>query len=142
MAGMRFCLPLCLLHRCILLLALEEVSRIRDPRARLTALFVRSMATRQVHDLYVALAGSSDPEVPASVRRISDRRLQFLSQGYRDLGLGRVEARAQALLAYTAYVGALHLRRQGVAGLITEKELAAYVSHAALIAKAAPRSLH
>jgi AcrR family transcriptional regulator len=122
--------------------ALEEVSIIRDPRARLTALFVQSMEMRKAHDLYVALAGSSDPEVAASIRRISERRLQFLFAGYRDLGLTRVDARAQALLTYTAYVGALHLRRQGLAGLVTDKELAAYVSHAvsALISKAAPRT--
>jgi len=122
-------------------IALEEVRSIRDAQSRLTALFVQSMETHLPHDLYVSLAGSSDPEVAASIRRISDRRMRFLFESYRDLGLARVEAREQALLAYTAYIGALHLRRQGLNGLITDRELAAYVSHAVntLISNAAPR---
>ena len=36
----------------------------------------------------------------------------------------------RALLAYSAYVGALHLRRQRARGLNSERDLAAYVAHA------------
>src|SRR5207247_9049694 len=92
--------------------ALDEVRPIQDPRARLEALFVQSMQKREAHALYVALALSSDADVAAAVRRVSERRLHFLIDSYRQLGLGSVEARKRALLAYSAYVGALHLRRQ------------------------------
>ena len=109
---------------------LEELSAIADARERLTALFVQSMEKQQAHALYVALAGSSDAQVAASIRRISDRRLKFLVDAYRQLGLNAADAREQALLAYTAYVGALHLRQQGSPGLSAKKDLAAYVAHA------------
>jgi AcrR family transcriptional regulator len=110
--------------------ALDEVRRIADPRARLTALFTQSMETREPHALYVTLSGSSVPEVADTLRRISGRRLQFLVDAYQALGFTRPAAREQALLAYTAYVGVLHLRQQGSRGLMTGKDLAAYVAHA------------
>src|SRR5207247_8518187 len=40
--------------------ALDEVRPIEAPRARLEALFVQSMQTREAHALYVPLAVSSD----------------------------------------------------------------------------------
>jgi AcrR family transcriptional regulator len=110
--------------------ALEETKSVRDPRARLAALFVQAMETRQPHALFVSLSGSSSPDVVSTLRRISGRRLRFLIQAYRQLGLAPSAARAQALLAYTAYVGALHLRQQESAGLSAERELVAYVRHA------------
>jgi len=110
--------------------ALDEVRPIEDPRARLEALFVQSMQKREAHALYVALAVSSDAAVVAAVRRVSERRLHFLVDSYRQLGLRAAEARTRALLAYSAYVGALHLRRQRAGGLNSEKDLAAYVAHA------------
>jgi AcrR family transcriptional regulator len=109
---------------------LEELRAIEEPRARLTELFVQSMERREAHSLYVTLSGSSIREVAATLRRISDRRLRFLVDAYRELGFTRADAAEQALLAYTAYVGVLHLRQQGSPGLTTEKDLAAYVAHA------------
>ncbi len=109
---------------------LEELRGIAEPRARLTALFVQSMERREAHALFVTLSGSSDPQVAAALRRISDRRLRFLVDSYQALGFTRGEAREQALLAYTAYVGALHLRQQGAHGLTSEKDLTAYIAHA------------
>ena len=110
--------------------ALEELRGVVEPRARLTALFVQSMEKREAHALYVTLSGSSVPEVAAALRRISDRRLRFLVDAYRALGFMRADAAEQALLAYSAYVGALHLRQQGAPGLTAEKDLSAYVAHA------------
>ena len=110
--------------------ALDELRPIKDPRARLEALFVQSMQKREAHALYVALGLSTDPHVAEAVRRVSDRRLAFLVHAYRQLGLAAADARTRALLAYAAYVGALHLRRQRAPGLSTEKHLAAFVAHA------------
>src|SRR5436305_9195730 len=55
--------------------ALEEVRRIEEPRARLTALFVQAMKSREAHALFVALSPSSTAAVKAILRRISERRL-------------------------------------------------------------------
>lgn len=108
--------------------SLDELKAIADPRERLTALFVQAMEKQQAHALYVALSPASD--VAASIHRITVRRVRFLFDAYRELGLSRLEAREQALLAYTAYVGSLHLRQQASPGLSAEKELHAYVAHA------------
>ena len=78
---------------------LDEVRRLADPRARLTALFTQSMEKREAHALYVTLSGSSVPKVAETLRRISDRRLQFLVDAYIALGFTRPAAREQALLA-------------------------------------------
>jgi AcrR family transcriptional regulator len=111
-------------------LTLDELRSIAEPRARLTALFVQSMERRAAHALYVTLSGSSVAEVAATLRRISDRRLKFLIEAYQALGFAKADAREQSLLAYTAYVGVLHLRQQGSPGLSADKDLAAYVAHA------------
>lgn len=110
--------------------ALDEVRRIRDPRARLTALFLQSMEKRQAHELFVTLSGSSSRDVAKTLRRLSERRVHFLVDAYRELGLALSDARAQATLAYSAYVGAVHLRHQRAPGLGAEKEIAAFVAHA------------
>jgi AcrR family transcriptional regulator len=109
---------------------LEEVHAIGDPRARLEALFEQAMEKRHAHALYVALASSAVAEVTATIRRISDRRLRFLVEAYVELGMETPLAHQQALLAYTAYVGALHLRQQQSSALRREKELREYVAHA------------
>lgn len=108
--------------------SLDELRTIADPRQRLGALFVQSMEKQQAHALYIAL--SPVPDVAASIRRITERRIRFLVDAYEELGLNRNDAREQALLAYTAYVGALHLRQQAAPGLRAEKDLRAYVAHA------------
>jgi AcrR family transcriptional regulator len=104
--------------------ALEEVLQIADPRQRLAALFEQAMERTEAHGLYVALAASTAPHVAHVVRRISNRRLKFLIESYTEAGLKRPQAKAQALLAYTAYVGALYLR------LSRKQELDDYVAHA------------
>ena len=108
--------------------SLDELKAIADPRERLEALFVQSMEKQQAHALYIALSPAAD--VAASIRRISDRRLRFLVDAYRQLGLASADAKEQALLAYTAYVGALHLRQQAAPGLRADRDLRAYVAHA------------
>jgi AcrR family transcriptional regulator len=109
---------------------LEQVRQISDVRARLEALFVQSMERREAHALYLALSATASPEAVALIRRISERRLRFLVESYREAGLPHKEARQQAILAYSAYIGALHLRQQRATGLSAKKDLAAYVEHA------------
>jgi AcrR family transcriptional regulator len=109
---------------------LAEAGEIAEPRARLVAVFEQAMEARLAQALFVTLSASGDPAVAEALRRISGRRLQFLETAYRELGLGRKEAREQALLAYSAFVGALHLRQRGAPGLRTRRDLAAYIRQA------------
>jgi AcrR family transcriptional regulator len=106
--------------------ALDEVHEIADPRARLKALFTQAMKAHQAHALYMALSPSADAKVGTILRRIHDRRLRFLVEAFRDIGLVARDAREQALLTYSAYIGAIHLRQH----LHSEKDLAAYIAHA------------
>jgi AcrR family transcriptional regulator len=103
---------------------LDELRRIADPRARLAALFEEAMEQREAHGLYVALSSSTVPHAAPLIRRISNRRLKFLIDSYVEAGLKRPEARSRALLAYAAYIGALHLR------LTKKKDIDDYVAHA------------
>ena len=88
------------------------------------------MQKRQAHALYLALSTSDLPQVVAAVRRINARRLRFLLDAYRDLHFTLAKARERARLAYAAYIGALHLRRQGSSGLRRNQDVARFVAHA------------
>jgi AcrR family transcriptional regulator len=105
-------------------ITLDELRAITDPRARLAALFEQAMEQREAHGLYVALSSSTVPHTAPVIRRISNRRLKFLIESYTAAGLKRPEARSRALLAYAAYIGALHLR------LSKKKDIDDYVAHA------------
>ncbi|HVR38449.1 MAG TPA: helix-turn-helix domain-containing protein [Thermoanaerobaculia bacterium] len=112
--------------------ALDATAKMADPRQRLITGLRESLRARRSHSLFITLASSDDPRVVAVLRRVSSRRLAFLVDAYRDLGLEGKELRAHALLALTAYLGVLHLHRQGFPGLRTPKEIDAYVAHAAV----------
>jgi AcrR family transcriptional regulator len=103
---------------------LDELRAIDDPRQRLASLFAQAMEQHEAHGLYVVLSSSTVPYAAPVIRRISSRRLKFLIDAYTQAGLKRAEARSQALLAYAAYIGALHLR------LSKKKEIDDYVTHA------------
>jgi AcrR family transcriptional regulator len=105
-------------------ITLDELRQIADPRARLAALFEQAMEQREAHGLYVALSSSTVPHAAPVIRRISNRRLKFLIESYAEAGLKRTEARSRALLAYAAYIGALHLR------LSKKNDIDDYVAHA------------
>jgi AcrR family transcriptional regulator len=105
-------------------ITLDELREIADPRRRLATLFEQAMEQREAHGLYIALASSAAPQAARIIRRISNRRLRFLIESYAEAGLKPADARARALLAYTAYIGALHLR------LSKKQEIDSYVAHA------------
>ena len=109
---------------------LDELRAVGDPRQRLVALFRESMQTPRAHALLVALSGSSMPLVSAAIRRMSDRRIRFLRDAYRELGFGDAAAHERALLVYAAYVGLLHLRGEASASLKSSKQVDAFVAHA------------
>jgi AcrR family transcriptional regulator len=101
---------------------LADLKAIADPRARLRALFEQSMERREAQALFVALSSSPAREVATALNRISKRRLDFLQSAYEELGME--EAADRALLAYSAYIGALHLK------ITKKKDVAAFIAHA------------
>jgi AcrR family transcriptional regulator len=100
-----------------------------EPRERLLRLF-RAVGQRPGRALHLALAAAAhDPAVRAVLRRVSRRRLGYLEECYRGLGLPPAAARHRATLAYAAYVGFLHMAAEGGESLPAGRALPAYRRH-------------
>jgi AcrR family transcriptional regulator len=110
---------------------LEQIRRIEKPAARLRTLFAQAMAAERAQRLFLALSLWPGPGCAAVLRRVSVRRLRLLVETYRELGLPDQSAQQQGLLAYSAYIGGVHLRNADTPWLRTPEDLAAYVEHAA-----------
>jgi AcrR family transcriptional regulator len=103
---------------------IEALARIESPAERLKAAFEEAMQLTRAQALYVALTATAEEAVTATLKRVSRRRINFLASAFRELGLEAKEAKERALLTYTAYLGAFHLRRQAL-------DIRTYVAHAA-----------
>ena len=57
------------------------------------------------------LAAANDPVVGPVLRRVADKRLDFLQRIFRELGFAPGESRQRARIAYSAYLGWFELRR-------------------------------
>jgi len=57
------------------------------------------------------LASSEDPLVAPTVRRVTQRRIDYLTGLFTELGFDRIQADRRALLAYTTYLGHAQLAR-------------------------------
>jgi len=131
---------------------IAEVDRIPDPRQRLERLLVEAFTDpaeadgaaalefvlSHAFDLAVADA-ADDPIVQPIFRRVSDRRVEYVEECYRSLGLAPEAARHRALLAYAAYVGTLRLAREALSHMPRGEEYGAYQRH--LIATLIPDDL-
>jgi AcrR family transcriptional regulator len=109
---------------------LDQIRTIEDPAVRLRTLFAEAMAARRAQSLYLALAVSPSPAIAAALRKVSSRRLKLLADTYQELGMPELAAQQQALLAYSAYIGGIHLRNNAAAWLREIDDVHAYVEHA------------
>jgi AcrR family transcriptional regulator len=117
--------------------ALDAIRRIEEPAARLHTLFSEAMAAERAQRLFLALSFWPAPRSATVLRKVSVRRLKLLMETYRKLGLPDAEAQQQGLLAYSAYIGGVHLRNADTPCLRTAADVAAYVNHAAKVLVAA-----
>ncbi|MHA7835320.1 MAG: TetR/AcrR family transcriptional regulator [Algiphilus sp.] len=84
----------------------------RDPYERIVRVFKAANASYRSGRLYLALAAASDrPSIQQVVRRVSERRLSFLLDCYRALGLSEADARRWSTFAYATFMGNLQIRR-------------------------------
>ncbi|WP_425487999.1 TetR/AcrR family transcriptional regulator [Marilutibacter penaei] len=107
-----------------------QLEPISDPRERLRALF--SVVAHEVksHIVYSELLKALDhPAVQPVIGRVSDRRLEYLTASFRQVGLSRTDARYRAQLLYAAYVGFLQLNLQLHHTRMQQDEFEAYVEH-------------
>lgn len=106
---------------------IAEVETIGNPRERLRRLFEQVTRLGPGSDLHAAIsAAAGDPIVKPVLERVSARRLGYLAKSYRALGMKPAEARHRAVLAYAAYLGLLHLRRESPGEV---PEVGAYLKH-------------
>jgi AcrR family transcriptional regulator len=107
-----------------------QVEPIADPHERLCELFRRTGREAKSHVIYSALLRALDqPIVQPVMERVSQRRMEFLSRTYRQLGMGRRQAAQRARLAYAAYVGFLQLTLQLGMPRLDHAEFEDYVEH-------------
>jgi AcrR family transcriptional regulator len=82
-----------------------------DPAQRLRMLAGATLEGQHRPDLSVVLlADAAHPLVAAALERVTRRRMDYLAEQFRALGVEEQEARARALLAYAAFLGHSQLR--------------------------------
>jgi AcrR family transcriptional regulator len=109
---------------------IERLHAIEDPAARLRRLFELAFGEHPAGEVNVALlADAANPLVAPVLRRVTQRRLDFLTTAFADLGLAPETAAHHALLAYTAYVGYFELRRAAPSATPSGPRARAYLDH-------------
>ncbi len=116
---------------------LAQVAHIAEPHARLRELFHRVARENTPHRIYAALLKALDhPLVVPLMAQVSQRRLEFLAQAYRDAGMAEAQAVHRARLTYAAYVGFMQLNMTLGLPRLDQDTFDAYVEH--LIATLVP----
>ncbi|MFF4355409.1 TetR/AcrR family transcriptional regulator [Streptomyces sp. NPDC001604] len=78
----------------------------RDPERRLRALFRRVTKPGAADPLELSLLASTDhPQVAAALGQVTERRIDYLTGLFAELGFGEEAARGRALMAYSFYLG-------------------------------------
>ncbi|MGH8455763.1 MAG: TetR/AcrR family transcriptional regulator [Stenotrophobium sp.] len=107
---------------------LDRVGPEPDPYERIVKLFKQSNASYRSGRLYLAIAaGEDNPVVNAFVRRVSQTRMAYLAECYRDLGFDEARARHWARFVYATYMGNLQIRRDTPDAIPTGAELNEYL---------------
>ncbi|MGI9157552.1 MAG: TetR/AcrR family transcriptional regulator [Marmoricola sp.] len=99
-----------------------------DPAVRLRRLFDLVIGSGHVSRAELALlADADDPLVAPVLARATARRVAFIADCYRGMGLRPVESRHRAVLAYTAHIGLIQAQRASGGALVPPRERAAYL---------------
>lgn len=100
---------------------------IADPRERLRELIRQVSHRRQSHAIFAALLKAIDqPLIRPIVERVSQRRIEFVTEAFRQADFDALAAANRARLAYSAYVGFIQLAQIGQPRM-SHEEFEAYV---------------
>jgi AcrR family transcriptional regulator len=81
-----------------------------DPERRLRNLFKTVPAATDGDPIEVVLVGNvRHPQVAATLRRVTERRIDYVTQILTELGFPADEARRRSVLIYTSHLGQTHL---------------------------------
>jgi AcrR family transcriptional regulator len=107
---------------------IERLELIADPGERLRAVIAAAFADRPggLRDAAL-LAAAAHALVKPVVERVTERRLRYFTEAYRQLGMTKARARRRATMLYLSYVGVFDCLRLGLAEL-TDAELAAHAN--------------
>jgi AcrR family transcriptional regulator len=107
---------------------IARLEAIADPRARLSALIRAAFSKSLDARVYLALAAAGyEPLVAATLRRVAQRRIGYLTECYEALGYTASLSSRRALVAYSVYLGVVMLRQQASEVVIPARE--ALVEH-------------
>ena len=108
----------------------QSLGEIEDPRERLVSFFRRVGKEKLTHEVYSELcAAAGHPQVEPVLERVAERRMTHLSASFREMGLPGLEAKHQARLTYSVYLGFLQLQRQHQTPSLSSDEFEAYMEH-------------
>jgi len=108
----------------------RSLGEIDEPRDRLISFFRRVGKEKLTHEVYSELCASSGhPQVKPVLERVANRRMRHLASAYREMGLPEDQAKNQARLTYSVYLGFLQLQRQHQTPSLSSEEFDAYIEH-------------
>ncbi|MDR2013627.1 MAG: TetR/AcrR family transcriptional regulator; helix-turn-helix transcriptional regulator [Rhodanobacter sp.] len=106
---------------------LAPIERVTDPRERVRELIRQVSHRRLSHAVFAALLKSVDLAlIRPVVERVSQRRIAFVTEAFRQAGFDRTAAANRARLAFSAYVGFIQLAQVGQPRM-THDEFEAYI---------------
>lgn len=93
---------------------LAPIEAVADPRERLRELIRQVSQKRPSHAVLAALIKALDqPLIGPLIERVSERRIAFVTEAFRQAGFDATTAANRARLAYSAYVGFVQLAQIG-----------------------------
>ncbi|MGW7195744.1 TetR/AcrR family transcriptional regulator [Streptomyces chryseus] len=111
--------------------AITEIDTEPGPAARIRRLFIEATVSAIDDPLEVSLlATASHPQVAAALRRVTERRVDYVTRLFADLGFPEPEARRRGLLAYSVYLGHSQLGHAAPSVLPGGDELRQYLEAA------------
>lgn len=106
---------------------IAPIEAVSDPRERVRELVRQVSHKHQSHAVFAALFKALDqPLIGPLVERVSQRRIDFVTDAFRQAGFDPVTAANRARLAYSAYVGFIQLAQVGQPRM-SHEEFEAYI---------------
>jgi AcrR family transcriptional regulator len=108
----------------------KSLGEIDDPRERLMSFFRRVGKEKLTHEVYSELcAAAGHTQVEPVLERVANRRMAHLAAAFHEMGMPEAQARHQARLTYSVYLGFLQLQRQHQTPSLSSEEFDAYIEH-------------
>lgn len=108
----------------------KSLGEISNPRDRLISFFRRVGKEKLTHEVYSELcAAAGHAQVEPVLERVANRRMEHLSAAFEEMGMPTTQARNQARLIYSVYLGFLQLQRQHQTPNLSSDEYDNYIDH-------------